>query len=60
MRLFRNKKNGSLYELVCEAYDATNTRVGTLVVIYKLHDMLPSQTFVREKEEFYEKFEAVH
>lgn len=58
--LFRNKKSGSLYELVCEAFDATNSRAGTLVVVYKLHDAMHNQTFVREKVEFYEKFEVVH
>lgn len=58
--IFRNKKNGSLYDVLYEAHDATNSNVGTLMVVYKHHDMLPSQVFVREKEEFYEKFEIVH
>ena len=53
--LFRNKKNGNLYEFVSKALDVTNTRDDTEMVVYKFLDMV----FVRESEEFYEKFEAV-
>lgn len=58
--IFRNKKNGNLYELLFEAWEATNSRAGTLVVVYKRYDAMHNQTFVREKEEFYEKFDIVH
>lgn len=46
-------KTGNIYELVGEAINATNANDGEIVVIYRKD----SQMFVREKKEFYEKFQ---
>ena len=61
MRLFRNKKSGTLYEFIYEATDCTNYHIfQPRMVVYCCHGMLEGQIWVREKEEFFEKFEEIH
>lgn len=49
-----HKKTGNKYQVIVnEAIDCTNVRDGTPVVIYYRDGMF----FVREKVEFFEKFE---
>lgn len=50
----RNKKNKQLYEVLFSATDATNSREGEKVIVYR-NDK--GKLFVRELKEFYEKFE---
>lgn len=50
-----HKKTGNYYELLYDnAVDATNERGGIIVVVYRNQE---GQIFVREKNEFFEKFE---
>lgn len=51
-----HKKTGNKYFLISEALDCTNSRADTPVYIYC---NLNGQLFVREKHEFWEKFEKV-
>lgn len=61
MRLFRNKKNGTLYEFISEATDCTNCHAfPPRMIVYHCHGMLEGQVWVREKDEFFEKFEEIH
>lgn len=53
---FRHKKTGKFYALLAHGVDATNQRDGTPVVVYSPEDD-PHAIYVREREEFYEKFE---
>ncbi|MCT4634487.1 MAG: hypothetical protein N4A76_17380 [Firmicutes bacterium] len=46
-------KTGNIYEVIGEAINATNVNDGEIVVIYQKD----GQMFVREKKEFYEKFQ---
>lgn len=52
---YRNKKNGKIYIVLGEVIDCTNERDGTICVLYDDRQRL----FVREKNEFFEKFEKV-
>lgn len=52
---YRNKKNGKTYIVLGEVVDCTNERDGTICILY--NDGL--KLFVREKNEFFEKFEKV-
>lgn len=52
---YRNKKNGKIYIVLGEAIDCTNKRDGTICILYNDGKKL----FVREKKEFFEKFEKV-
>ena len=47
-------KTGNEYQVIGEAIDATNTHCNQLMVIYQRD----GKTFVREAEEFQEKFKA--
>lgn len=49
----RHIKTGNIYEVIGEAINATNANDGEIVVIYKKD----TKIFVREKKEFYEKFQ---
>jgi hypothetical protein len=49
----KHLKTGNIYEVVGEAIDATNAHRGQEVVIYRRD----GQTYVREKGEFWQKFE---
>lgn len=51
----RHIKTGNIYQYVDSAINATNEVDGQKVVIYR-NDRL---TFVREQDEFWEKFEEV-
>ena len=51
---YKNNKTGDLYEVIEFAINATNAQDGQEMVIYKKVDK--DQKFVREKNEFFEKF----
>ena len=56
---YRNKKKGTYYELLSDnIINCTNANDGQIMVMYKSLDN-PKLTFVREKEEFFIKFEEV-
>jgi len=55
---WKNKKNGNIYEILEEAIDCTNVRDGVKVFIYQPIDKKESY-FVREQEEFFQKFEQM-
>lgn len=57
--IYRNKKNGQLYEKHGFVMDMTNSRVGTYSVLYSLLVSDDPVKYVREAEEFNEKFEQV-
>lgn len=50
-----NKKNEREYEVIKEAIDCTNERDGLIVVVYICKEV-EGKLFVREKEEFLNKF----
>lgn len=52
---FRNKKNSLIYKYMGECINCTNQQDGQLMVLYTKDDLL----FVREKQEFFDKFEPV-
>ena len=53
----RNKKTGSVYEVIEQkATDATNSRDGNFVVVYKNES---GRVFVRDYEEFWNKFNLI-
>ena len=52
---FRNKKNGMIYTYIEEVINCTNQQDGQVMVLYTKDNLL----FVREKEEFYKKFDRV-
>ena len=58
MIFYRHKKTGKTYRMLAAGVDCTNVRNGTAVVIYCPNDEL-NTIYVREKEEFYAKFEAL-
>ena len=56
---YRNKKKGTLYELLNDSViNCTNANDGQIMVMYKSLDN-PKLIFVREKQEFFVKFEEV-
>lgn len=57
--LWRNIKNGNLYEVVCEAPDFTNARNGQTLVLYHSFRSGDQTLGAREKSEFHLKFEKV-
>ena len=54
---YRNKKNGKIYTVTGEVLNCTNKQDGQEMFMYKVDDC--NLTFVRSKEEFYEKFEKL-
>lgn len=52
---YKNKKNGKIYIVLGEVVDYTNEREGTICILYNDGKNL----LIREKEEFFEKFEKV-
>lgn len=54
---WKNKKTGKRYVIVDTAIDKTNERSGLKVIIYRHED--GNGIFVRELNEFYEKFERI-
>ena len=56
---FRNIKNGNFYEVIRDdVINCTNANDDQIMVMYKSLDH-PELLFVREKSEFYIKFEEV-
>ncbi len=56
---FRNKKNGNIYDVIREdVINCTNANDGDVMVLYK-NNNYPDKIFVRERNEFYIKFEEV-
>lgn len=55
MKLVMHNKTGNIYKILSEnVIDTTNARGGDVEVI--LYQNLQGQIFVREKQEFWEKF----
>ena len=52
---FRNKKNNQIYTYLNEVINCTNSHDGQRMVLYTKDDLL----FVRDKEEFFCKFESI-
>ena len=58
--LYRNKKKGTLYKLIGTAINCTNAQDGQIMLIYEPYEQKEEHlVFVRERNEFYEKFELV-
>lgn len=57
-QLYRNIKKDTIYRILYEAIDCTNSRDGLDVVVYSSMDN-PFNVYVRDKKEFLEKFEEV-
>lgn len=55
---YRHKKTGSLYVMLSQAIDCTNSRDGTPVVVYAPKGDM-ARVYVRDESEFNEKFEPV-
>jgi hypothetical protein len=55
--LYKNKKNGNLYIYHGEIINATNKNDGQVMILYG--SMKEGKKFVREKKEFFEKFEKL-
>ena len=54
---YKNKKNGKIYTVADFLItNATNSQNGDLMILYFDKEMNP---YIRNKEEFYEKFEEV-
>lgn len=57
-RVYKNNKNGNLYQLLHVATDRTNAREGAKVIVYSPLDDR-SEIAVRDEAEFHEKFTKV-
>ena len=56
---FKHLKTGNTYEMVRDdVINCTNANDDQIMVLYKRPDY-PDLIFVREKEEFYQKFEEI-
>lgn len=63
--IYTNKKTGHKYKVLFEALNCTNAQDGQEMICYIRHrdgevivdDLEPTTIFVREKNEFFEKFE---
>jgi len=53
--IYKNKKIGNSYRVLASGIDCTNERDGTAVIIYHPYNDKNS-IYIRETEEFYEKF----
>jgi hypothetical protein len=59
-KLFVHKKTGKIYQaLRADVTNATNEQDGEHMILYVPHDQPDGPAFVREREEFMEKFEAI-
>ena len=58
MIAYRHKKTGKTYFWLAAAVDCTNSRDGTLVVVYCPDDD-EHTIYTREDSEFHEKFEMI-
>ena len=52
-----NKKTGKSYRLCAIGTDCTNSRAGTKIIAYVSLGKIGGKLYVREVEEFYDKFE---
>lgn len=59
MTKYRHKKTGNIYLVFASAVDCTNSRDGTIVIVYRPAVTGNEHLYVREEREFYEKFEKV-
>ena len=58
--IYKNKKKGTLYRLLGTAINCTNAQDGQIMFIYEPIEQRDEHlVFVRERNEFYEKFELV-
>ena len=58
-KLFKHLKTGNIYEMLRDdVINCTNANDDQIMVMYKRAD-LPDLIFVREKSEFYQKFEEI-
>ena len=58
-KLFKHLKTGNIYEMLRDdVINCTNANDDQIMVMYKRED-LPDLIFVREKNEFYQKFEEI-
>ena len=58
--VFKNKKKGTLYKLIGTAINCTNAQDGQIMLIYEpIEQTNEHLVFVRERNEFYEKFEQI-
>ena len=58
--IYKNKKKGTLYKIRGTAINCTNAQDGQEMFLYEpLEQTGGHLTFVREKNEFYEKFELI-
>ena len=58
-KLFKHLKTGNIYEMLRDdVINCTNANDDQIMVMYKRED-LPDLIFVREKSEFYQKFEEI-
>ena len=58
-KLFKHLKTGNTYEMLRDdVINCTNANDDQIMVMYKRAD-LPDLIFVREKSEFYQKFEEI-
>lgn len=59
MKRFKHLKTGNIYEMLRDdVINCTNANDEQIMVLYK-RVSIPDKIFVREKNEFYEKFEKV-
>lgn len=56
---FKHLKTGNIYEMIRDdVINCTNINADQIMVLYK-NDNYPDKIFVREKSEFYEKFQPL-
>lgn len=55
MTRWQNRKTGNFYALLAHGTDTTNARAGREVIVYSPENN-PHAIYVRETEEFFEKF----
>jgi hypothetical protein len=58
-QIVKNNKRGTLYKILGSCIDVTNIREGTPAIIYTRLDDPDSNFFVRELDEFNEKFSKI-
>lgn len=54
--LWKNNKNGHVYQVLLSAVDVTNSSEGRHLVIYMRYDGQPPVWYAREREEFQRRF----
>jgi Pyruvate/2-oxoacid:ferredoxin oxidoreductase delta subunit len=56
---FKHNKTGNIYRLLAHAIDCTNSRDGTACIVY-CPDDAENTIYVREDQEFFDKFTEIH